>query len=385
MRLHLFFKELFGGPTKMMQYFGVVMVVYLLLCCNLLLFFQNTDSSVQPDVLWCGSKTASSYSALSDELYSLLNNTSDNDLEVYKLNFVFSYTYGADGLISALKYSCYSFDHSFFTNKISDSLATGSIPQKGKKEAVLGPNLAKELNLKVGDVISNRPQKIGTTDAAFVPLDFGRPDVTEEYKVSGILNPTSDIFDFSVLVDSSTVANTDANQIWIYLPNSKSKKVYENLSISPLHYGVSQIEDIYIANHKTFRKRAFNTAYILILISLMDFFLISYVFKGVGRKLGVLKAIGISEKYIIQSYYFGLVIFNLCGTVLGALFMHTCTAVLNKMKASLYEIEYSAYKVDTNMYILLALSFVVSVTVTYMGLYYRLYKISPKVAMTMKG
>lgn len=247
-----------------------------------------------------------------------------------------------------------------FLNKLSSYLKKGRLPEAEKTEAVIGSNVAKFFDLKIGDVLDVPITLEEDADAAH-----------HEYVVCGIITADASFFCDGIYISKDTYENLEHkvadNMLYIYTKTKKScQSVIRQLEEDMNGFGaVIHHYEYKISLHETIQKALIKT---IPLSTIVLTILFVSLMKYTGRKIGLMKALGISDRYIMKLLIKGFGVYNLIGMLLSYLSLGFIRLSLGvSLPASV--ILYSVY------------SFAIIFIVTIIILFILCKKISPKLAM----
>lgn len=234
-----------------------------------------------------------------DELVMELNEMADYDTEIYGMTARNLYTFSSP--FYYVSFRIYGAEEHFF-EQFKNRLVYGTIPCQGRKEVLVGNNAALFYELQVGDIINEKIE----LDA---DAEYG------EYIVSGILEEKDKYFGNGFYIVKENFQNLNMipedNMIMIYV---SGKRIYKEIT--------SHIDNIkskykigeYVDNYKEKIKEKNKPVKSIILTFMISFLLLElvyiYISKGMGKKAGIIKALGIpdSRVFIICALGFGVLI-----------------------------------------------------------------------------
>lgn len=249
-----------------------------------------------------------------------------------------------------------------FMNKLSSYLIRGKLPEAGKRETVIGNNAAKFFNLKVGDVL-NTP----------ITLEEQENVSSYEYVVSGILISDVSFFSDGIYILKNTYENLEHpiadNMLYIY---PKTEKLCKNI----IRYFEEQnkLDGFGGINYHYENKVSLSETIQISLIKTVPFSaivltaLFMSLMKYTGRKIGLMKALGISDKDIMRLLIKGFGIWNL-----SVMIMSFLTLGLLKVIAG--------FPLPVSLLLYSAGSFAIICLVTIVIVFILCKKISPRLAM----
>ncbi|MCR5822851.1 MAG: ABC transporter permease [Lachnospiraceae bacterium] len=384
MKTKLFAKELFGGMGKTI-FFAIMTLISMFLICVLLTFTsERSYAKLSPNVIFSGQASRSfsrMYEDISPDFAKDLRSKLSKDSKIYQLTSRYSLSITRPGQLTGDDYIRYACEHEFLEEVMKEFIHEGRIPEKGKNEILVGGYLANTANIKVGDTISH--------------IDFGKEvrgglmyfDVTGEmteipYEVVGILDSAGAKFDYSVIFEAETQENTVPNVVWIYLPTKEAEESYRAItsSIKLSDYQVVGCsENLGMSGTKGTRRvmPVFVTVFAVVLEAL----LLAYAMKGLSRKLGILKALGLRDQYILSCYLGGVAIIQSTSSIFAVVVTKIICTIINSRFSKEIGFPISVYNVSFRIILLmLMITAVVLIAITGI-LKVRISSTSPKKAM----
>lgn len=281
-----------------------------------------------------------------------------------------------NNLFNKVSYQVYGVNNAFFKEQLEEHLKEGKLPEAGKKEAVLGSLAAKRYDVKVGDKI-NAPI---TLNKKSLKTDY------MQYTVSGILADNEEYFWGNVFISKEEFEKNNEkspeNKILIYYTSKNSeKKVFNAYDQIKNQFSVGST----VSNNKEKNEAAnsiiWNLVVILGVSLIIMLLLLSYLMKGITKKLGLLKALGLSDKYIVKNFVGGLFISSLISLASAFGGMVLIKNYLNKNMS-----EFLGYTVEhylINSYSVLSVFFLwgVLLFIVFLIIKMKSWRISPRSAM----
>jgi len=359
----------------LLLYVGIQMVI---------LFSQSTQFSI-PDVQMNGK--------LDDDgvyRYKMYNDTTGLSQRVKELVGDEMRVYGAISrnicsiesakTFEKVNYMVYGVYDDFFNNELKNSLKEGRLPSPGKKEAVIGSYAARYFNVKVGDKLEppvTLNKNPGNTDSS-------------QYIVTGILNDNVYYFKGAIFISKQTFEqgngkNNQENTTLIYFRDSDSLKAYDkvrkirNEIINK--YNATNIIENYEQKYNSLKSMIYNLAFVFVISILILFLLISYFMKGVTKKVGLLKALGVSDSFITKTFIGGFGASILLSIIIALIGVHAVKAYLNYNLSQFLGYSVQQYMINTYVYLSVILLAVLLFGVVLAIIKYKSYKISPRDAM----
>lgn len=300
-----------------------------------------------------------SYTLYSDLDSSIRNDLMEEGVESYGLTVRNLYTF-SDAYYH-VSYRIYGAEDEFL-NELTEYLKRGKLPETGKTEAVIGSNVAEFLGVRVGDVL-NVP----------VTLDEHADTASREYIVSGIIAADAAFFSDGIYISKDTYRSLEQavndNTLFVY---TKTEKTYQDI-MRQLKWQ-KDADDIGGFIHHYEDKASLDEAIRIALIETVPLsaIVLTAIFvslmKYTGRKIGLMKALGISDTDIMKLMMKGFGVYNLVGMLLSYLSLGFIMLGLG-FPLPVPAILYSIY------------SFTIIFAVTIIILFILCKKISPRLAM----
>lgn len=200
-----------------------------------------------------------------------------------------------------------------FINELEHYLKRGELPFEGKTEAVIGSNVAKFYQVKVGDVL-DMP----------ITLDEDTGHADQKYTVSGILADDAHFFQDGIYISKATCEKAGGtavdNTLYVYGGNQKScERILGQLKEREEQLRVGGVTGHFINKgslSETIRDALLKTIPLsAVVLSAIFMSLLKYT----GRKIGLMKALGVSDRHLMRLLMKGFGVYNLAGMLLSYL------------------------------------------------------------------
>lgn len=260
---------------------------------------------------------------------------------------------------------------------ITAFIETGRPPEPNKEEALIGYYFAMRFGLKIGDPI---PQAI-TLNKTFSEEDI------DNYTVCGILKENvSEYFNGSAIISRETFESangpTEDNMMLGYYTNAEQyDTIFLEMNAERLNYRVPE-GSLNVRQKEFARIKIYINAALVILMSVfMLTALVSYLMKGITPKLGLMKAIGISTKYLIKTFLSGMFCIFTAALTTGILLSSLILYLMNRYVSDFYKFDVHTYQLSSMSLLLDGFEFLFIILYVFAIIYYNCKKVSPKVAM----
>lgn len=236
-------------------------------------------------------------------------------------------TEGYSNLLFTIKYRVLGFEQEYFNKVLSSHLKEGRLPEQGKDEVVLGAYAQLYYDASIGEYL-----KVPVTlKEEFTEEDFGT------YKVVGILKDNVDYLRGDILLDKETFFDKESpveeNFILLYLDTKNAIENIETIQKERNYmykeYEVDQINSFYSQKAGSKYDSIVNSIIAGLIGTAMILLLLLYVMKGLAKKIGTLKSLGISTNKIVWSIGGGLTTLVAISTVISFLLTYASKTYLN--------------------------------------------------------
>ena len=382
------FINVFFEKRKVLVGFIVIFTLLLLYFGIQLIFFGQQSAQVAiPDFQISGGlgddgvyyyRMYNDMDGLSDDVKKLVG----NDMRIYGVTARNLLTMEDAKTFQKIYYLVYGVEDSFFNTEFGNCLKAGSLPRPGEKEALIGSYAARHFKIDVGDRID-------------IPITLYKEIIendSRQYVVSGVLNDNVEYFKGGIFISKDTFEkdnNTAVQENFLisYFKDSKSKKTYERIAgdLMNLHdqYKFGLIKVNYEEKYNAKNNLLIAIVSVLFTSLVILFLLISYLMKGITKKIGLLKALGISDRCITKTFVGGLGLSILLSTVIAVIGINIAKSLLNRIVSNFLGYQVEQFFVSPYMYLLLlALGFVLFIMV-YAMIKFTSSRIAPRDAMLM--
>jgi ABC-type lipoprotein release transport system permease subunit len=309
----------------------------------------------QPDIVYTGTMYQSEdgkypfiwYNDLGEGFEEYVDDTVKGEAAIYSAACRSLYNYYDEFTGIGFSGYVYGFDDAFIEEKLSPYIIEGKLPTVGEKEALVGAYFAERFGITVGDAI---PQAITLSK------QWDESDI-DNYIVSGILNENvSAYFVGSAIISRETFENVrgkENNNFLIGYYRSQNEQRNRELFVEMNHtssdYGVP--EGRYNYSQKTFAKYQIYVASGILFIAgfAMISIMIAYIIKGIDRKIGLLKAIGLSTSSLMKYFVGGFSAVIGMAVALATVVISVATRVMNQYISNFYHFSVHTYMLNWNV------------------------------------
>jgi ABC-type lipoprotein release transport system permease subunit len=280
-------------------------------------------------------------------------------------------------LFNSVWYRIYGVNSQFLKDQIDDSsIKEGKLPSEDKQEAVIGSLVAKKYNLKIGDKLD-------------IPVTLKNSPSDEDkgnYTVSAILNDDVEYFNSVIFINKDLYekkyGKVGENIVLIYYSGANmEKQVFDAYSKIKGNFNVGSFKSNSSDGANKLQSILLNLAIVYIISIIVILLIISYSMKGVSKKIGLLKALGFSDSYIIKNFIGGLLILSSISIVIGTVGVICMKHSLNSQISKFYGYAIDRYKFNLNTgFSILGLWIVLSLG-TYLVIKIKSFRVSPRQAM----
>lgn len=379
--LHVFFEK----RKTMIAFISLCTVLTIYVVLQTVFVNQNMSKQVTlPDFVFTGSVYNSSdgsypyqaYNSIQDLDTAIHSKVSEADCFGIVCRSLFNYYDDKTGI--GFSGYVYGVPDNYFKNYLSKYLKEGSLPLNGKKQAVVGYYFAQKFHLSIGSQI---PQEITLNEHS------SEAD-NNQYTVSGILNENvSSYFEGSAIISKNTFEENNEksikdNMVMGYFTTNKliNNKIKDINNVSK-KYNIPEGNIYYTQKSGSIKQIYLNIGMYLVISLFLLFLMISYLLKGLTKKIGLLKAIGISTNYIIKVFIGGLFVLQVISSAIGLMLSTVVINILNRYASNFFEFKTQIYRISGNVFLFVACEVIIMIVSTFLFIYYKCTSISPKIAM----
>lgn len=238
----------------------------------------------------------------------------------------------------------YGLPDAYIEQVFSDKIVMGRLPEKSKKEAVVGLYFANRFKLEIGDKI---PQAI-TLHESWEDTDI------DAYTISGILDDSiSDLFVGSAIISLDTFENLNTKvQENMLFGDFKDVERDEALD---LFLGFNEFaqdtqvpEGKFFLNQNRFEliKILTTCVFVIFAITVVLIVLVSYLVKGLSQKIGLMKAIGISEFKVLLMIMKIMTVLLVISTIISLGVVYLISLGINHYISGFYEFDVNVFSIN---------------------------------------
>lgn len=314
MRTKLFITLFFDKLRFILLFLLLVSTSYYLILTQVDKVVEMPVNMELPDVEIRGSTEGGSED--SDRIYQGLGNlgsrlkeTADQETIIYTMTTQNLYTFSSP--FYQVSFCIYGTEESFW-ERFQGHVDQGMVPDNNGREVLAGYNAASYYQLEVGDILNEK-----------LEYEFGAEE--ETYIVSGILGEEDRYYGNGLYVLNEYLPKhlptPENNMIMIY---TSGKQDYQRLS----DY-MDEIEDeyeigAYIDNYKEKSRQKKGPINALLMKSMISLLILQLVFvymtKGMEKKAGLIKALGIPDHLVFKVSALGFGVLILCTTFFAFVF-----------------------------------------------------------------
>lgn len=379
MQAKIFTKVFFQKKKFLIAFFSVFSMAIFFLNVQIVVTTSQVQQSAVPDIVIKGKIDDDGtfrYKMYNDikDFSSNLSKYTVNDATVYGL--ICRNIMTKNNLFNSIAYSVFGVNDSFFTNELNSLVGTGKIPEKNKNEVLLGSLAARFYKIKVGDKIK-------------IPITLNK-DIDENnkttYVVSGILNDNVEFFKGGIIISKETFEKQNKevseNMSLIYVKNNNGyTKAYEAVSNIRKNYQIGSTESNYNNNNSVKNSLILNIVIVSIISIIIVLLLLAFLLKGISKKIGLLKSLGISDSYIIRVFVLGLSIVSVISMLGGFIGTYLMKNALNKNVSEFLEYHVEQYKINSYVYLSSIALCILIVAIVFLTITILSRRISPRDAM----
>ncbi|GKX32155.1 hypothetical protein SH1V18_46350 [Vallitalea longa] len=382
MGFKLFSNVLFENKKILVTFILLLILTLTFISIRIISLTNDLEENSMPDIIVKGKmdedgKLRYKYYNDMPTVSRQLTESLDDDIKVYGITTRSMATMKDSLTNSKIEYTIYGVDKRFMEEKLSHKISQGGLPQSEELEAVMGSYARNFYKVNVDERI-NHPITLNT--------DWIEKDINN-YTLSGVLDENMKFFKGGIFLSRDTYEKlynkVEENLVFIYVNGEKD---YNNAldMIYQLKRKDNNIGDVIMNFHyKVMARRKATISCILIGIVALVLVLvmIAYLMKGLTKKIGILKSLGISNQYILAVFIGGLCLTYFISYLLSIVFTYVITILLNINMSNFLGYQVKEYEMN-NYSLLVGILFVLACSlVSYINIYRYNSKISPKKAM----
>lgn len=273
----------------------------------------------------------------------------------------------------------YGMPDEMLKEQIESYLVEGRLPEKGKKEAVVGYYYSKWYEVSIGDPILSTV----TLNEHWTEED------KNAYTVVGILDESiCNTFIGSILVSRDTFEeleghNEDNMILGYFTENDKETNDAAFLQMNRVAQNFRSPEGTMLSNQKEYNTKSVKyklVAFAVVGIILM-YLIVSYFLKGTTTKIGLLKALGLSNKRIYTIFLNGYLVLLALSILLGYGGGVLAITKMNHYINDFYGFDAHTYQIESISYLLLLGEMFVFGLSIFLHTYIKTMLVQPKKAM----
>lgn len=384
MKKRLFLKVFFEKKKFLIMFIITFTLSMAYLGSQLMLLSRQLSQSATPDFQINGSvgddgifhfHMYNDMDGLSDSISEIV----ESNIRIYGVTVRNLLTIENAATLQSIQYLIFGVEDIFFENELSNYIRTGSLPMPGEREALIGSQAARHFNLDVGDEID-----LGITlNRVIADEDF------MQYVVSGILEDNVGHFMGGIFISRNTFMEHGdepvENLILAYFEDFDGIEYFELLleEFTDLreNYEIGVINVYFEQRYNTRNHVITSMLFTLIIAVIIMSLLLSYLIKGVSKKIGLLKALGISDTYIMRTFVGGLGIVILFSTIMAFILVNVIRLSLNRVVSDFLGYQVEHYFINLDIYLLMSILGLALFLVVYFILKFVSSKIAPRDAM----
>ncbi len=381
----LFINVFFEKKKVLLFFFVILMVVFTYVGVKVVLVDNSLSKVASPDIVVYGAldnnimgfKYYNPIGGMSDEFKS----TDEKDeLKVYGMvSRNIQYVQDVQTL-REINYTICGVEETFLENEIKKHVKNGRLPKDGEKEAIIGGSAARFYDVAIGDKL-NIPVTLVE--------DFSGEDILQ-YTVVGILDDRVDYFTGTTFISKETFetinnAGIPENMMMVYFKGLLGQAEYQSIieklnDISP-KYQMGGMNTNYYIKYNAMRNSIIDIIVFLVSGVFIIFLLVLYLMKGITKKVGLLKALGLLDKYMLKAFAGGLGIVICISMLISFALIIFINMYLNHSVSQFLGYSVTPYSVGRYVYLLILLVAVIMFVSIISIIRHISLRISPRDAM----
>lgn len=393
----IFIKEFMGNKKNLIMLFIIMSAIFTIVGVQIVFLNASKITLIYPDVEIKGASSGvdgsipySLYRPI-DELYDKWSETIEQeDISSYKSirRSIISIESGLS--MNKVMYTVEGLEEDYINSELNNYVTEGRLPQINKNEVLIGSHIKHAFQFEVGDMIGKHIYKLASIDGVGLPISL-EESVEElyEYKITGILDDTIDYFQDSIIVPYNFEGGIKPNVMFLYFNSKQAGEIYKN-SVQELRENNALNQMGSVSEHfhtkQSMIKQIINNLGTLITSALIIIYLvISYLVKGLSKKIGILKALGMKDKVIIKIFLGGLLGISAISLIISESLVFLLCYVSNKDLSEFLGFETSKYKITANVIMSQGAVAAILAIAIFGIIKYKTSRISPKESINIVG
>lgn len=389
MKRRLFVKEFIGSKRKIC-FFSLIVTFFLVIVGLVWIdLITNSTSSNEADVIICGELNELKYGF---KLYEAIPETLEaskimDENTVQVVPCVTRCIISVQSIYSLNEVMCTvkGYEEQFIRNQLV--FAQGRAPKTGAKEVALGNYMAQMLHVSVGDVIGEGEYEIagmGHVGIALTLEDNLENFESQGYTVVGIVDENLSEVNYSVIMpysadDTSIIPNT----LEFYFKEDAAIDSYRAFidTCRNKEIDMGSVSERFVLKNNMKSQMAVSIGISALLSFVVIYLLVSYLSKGIGKKLGLLKSFGIKNSTVTKIFSGGLSILVGISYFFNVALVNVICYSRNKQLSKFLGFEVHKYIYNINVYLMQLGLGVMFVVIVWGFIFWRIKTTSPNACM----
>ncbi len=273
-----------------------------------------------------------------------------------------------------IHYMIYGVESSFFQKELAPYLMSGRLPLPGKKEILIGEAGKHYFNADIGDSVefSLSTKLLG------------------EYEVVGILQDSAEYYKGGIFVDVEVLEHEHGidvgeNLILGYFADLQSKAIFNDF-VNEFQeilasYDIGTVELFYKIKEVRLRGIITTTILLLLLNCAVIYLMVGYLMKDLPLKVGLLKALGVSNSTINRTFMGGLAIALFLAFALTFSVLQYVVISQNNIASTMLGYDYEFLSIGLGLYLSFIIFAVVLLFSVYLMIRIKIFRFEPRVSM----
>ena len=382
MKRKLFFRE-FMEKKGIVVFLAVVLTAsFVLSGMEYVLFDASIDNGYRPDVFLHGTTARSVYTYYDDteDALAYINSHAGDAIRAVPCVTRNIISCTEKNGYNTVNYTVKGYSPDYIRESLSGYLAEGRMPEQGSREIAVGSRFAKVMQLSVGDRIEGQTVQIGTIGeiSLFAALEES-PDIEhlEPYTVCGIISDKCTFLEYAAVAANG--ANVKPNTVELFFRSDQAQTAYRKLLDEMPDGMIGGVEEFYAAKREKTVSLLLHAASIASAILMIIYLVISLLLKGLNRKLSVMKAVGVTDQYIVSSFFGGFAALIVLSALVAAGLVMLLVLFMNRQYAEFMGADFQKFRTDF-MLILVLFGMGLFISLNLLAiLRYKIARVNPKI------
>lgn len=393
MYIKIFTREFLGNKKNLILFFIIMCIIFTIVGIQTVFINDSRKNLLSPDVELSGQNVSegisfSLYKPI-DDIYEKINELNkDNNISLVKSIKRNIISIENNSSLNKVMYTLDGYEEAFINSKLSNYISDGRLPLEGKNEVLVGSYIKNAFQLKLGDTIGDKSYKVGKLEGIQIPTTLNEDNENlelENYKIVGIIDESAEYFNNSIVVPYNFNGDIKPNKILLYFNSKNASDTYtaiiNELTNNKMKTSLGNVTENFRSKQNIIQNLIINIVLLAGISIVIIYLIISYLVKGINKKIGILKALGIRDSIIIKIFIGGLACVASVALSTSILILYVINYFINKGLSDFLGFRVTRFKITSDVLACQVLIAIVLFTAIFLIIKYKTTKISPKMCI----